>query len=302
MSFNAILLKDEIRISKIVSLRYFDYKDTDEEFETESNKYWEMVYVDKGQVVMEIDGKERVINQGQTVFHKPNESHRIVNSTVAVSQILTIAFLTPSKGIKDYENLIYTLRGTEKNIFANILFEGKETFFDFFNKPHLRELTKKTNQLIGSQQLLRIYLEQFLITVLRNIKVEKINQNTMKIISGKNVAYDVIDFLNTNITKKITFEDVVNHVHISKTGVKNAFSKLTGMGVMKYYNNLKIEKAKEYMAEGRYNMSQIANLLGYESIHYFSKKFKAVVGMTPTEYAKTVWPEFDKKEKGNIDE
>ena len=299
MEINAITLKDEIKISKIVSLRYFDFTDKDEPFEEESNKYWELVYVDKGQVVMEIDGVTRTINQGQTVFHKPKEPHRLVSSKVALSQILTIAFLSTSKSMEFYENLIYNLRGNEKNLFANILFEGKETFFDFFNKPHLRELTKKTNQLLGSQQFLRIYLEQFMLTVLRNKKVETISQNSIKQLTEKNIAYDVIDFLNNSLTKKITFDDVVDYVHASKTTVKNAFSKLTGMGVMKYYNILKIEKAKQYIADGRYNMSQIANLLGYDSVHYFSKQFKSIVDLPPTEYAKTVWPNYDKKEKEN---
>ncbi|MBQ4543736.1 MAG: helix-turn-helix domain-containing protein [Clostridia bacterium] len=116
---------------------------------------------------------------------------------------------------------------------------------------------------------------------------------------GKDIVSDIIEFLKCNIGKKIVFDDVVNYVHASRTTVKNAFSKEMGMGVMKYYNILKIEKAKQYIADGRYNMSQIANLLGYDSVHYFSKQFKSIVDVPPTEYAKTVWPNYDKKEKEN---
>ena len=40
--------------------------------------------------------------------------------------------------------------------------------------------------------------------------------------------------------------------------------------------------------EGSHNFTEIAALLGYNSIHYFSRHFKKVTGMTPSEYASSV--------------
>lgn len=51
---------------------------------------------------------------------------------------------------------------------------------------------------------------------------------------------------------------------------------------------MKIDYAKKYIRENDYNMSQIADILGYESIHYFSRQFKKVTGMSPTEYSKSI--------------
>ena len=45
-----------------------------------------------------------------------------------------------------------------------------------------------------------------------------------------------------------------------------------------------VEKAKEYLLMDELNATQIANLLGYESIHYFSRQFKNITGFSPTEY------------------
>ena len=57
---------------------------------------------------------------------------------------------------------------------------------------------------------------------------------------------------------------------------------------MQYFNYLKIERAKMLIREDNYNFTQIANILAYDSIHYFSKQFKKIAKMTPSEYASSV--------------
>ena len=57
---------------------------------------------------------------------------------------------------------------------------------------------------------------------------------------------------------------------------------------MEYYKITKLEKAKELIRQGDYTFTQIASILNYSSIHYFSKVFKKYLGMTPTEYSISV--------------
>ena len=58
--------------------------------------------------------------------------------------------------------------------------------------------------------------------------------------------------------------------------------------VIDYFVCLRIETAKEYIRNEKLNFSQIAEELGYSSQHYFSRQFRAVTGMTPTEYASSI--------------
>ena len=51
---------------------------------------------------------------------------------------------------------------------------------------------------------------------------------------------------------------------------------------------LKIEKAKDMIRLHHDNFTQISEKLGYNSIHYFSRQFKKVTGLTPTEYALSI--------------
>jgi hypothetical protein len=54
------------------------------------------------------------------------------------------------------------------------------------------------------------------------------------------------------------------------------------------YNELKIREAKKLIRQGQYNISQISDLLGFDSPQYFSRCFKNAVHMTPREYMESI--------------
>ena len=51
---------------------------------------------------------------------------------------------------------------------------------------------------------------------------------------------------------------------------------------------LKIDKAKQLISEDIYTVTEISEILGYSTIHYFSRHFKRITGMSPSQYAKSV--------------
>ena len=107
--------------------------------------------------------------------------------------------------------------------------------------------------------------------------------------SSKPELFDEItDFLAENTDKSLTLDDIAHQVGISKTTLKQLFSKLAGCGVCEYIIRMKINAAKTYIREGNYNFTEIAEMLGYSSIHYFSAQFKKRVNMTPSEYANSI--------------
>ena len=61
-----------------------------------------------------------------------------------------------------------------------------------------------------------------------------------------------------------------------------------GEGVIKYFIKLKIKEAKKLIKEGRYNMSEISDMLAFDTPQYFSKCFKNVTRMTPSEYKSSI--------------
>ena len=94
--------------------------------------------------------------------------------------------------------------------------------------------------------------------------------------------------MEQNIKKSLTVSQIAKHFLLSESGLKKIFSKDVGCGVTDFFNNMKIEKAKEYIREDSMNFTQIADELGFGSIHYFSRLFKKKTGMTLTEYRSSV--------------
>ena len=58
--------------------------------------------------------------------------------------------------------------------------------------------------------------------------------------------------------------------------------------VIELFLQMKIEFAKQLIREDQMNFTQISDFLGYSSIHYFSRQFKKITGMTPSEYSSSI--------------
>ena len=82
--------------------------------------------------------------------------------------------------------------------------------------------------------------------------------------------------------------DLAERCGYSENYFRQVFRESVGMAPNAYINQRKIAKAKELMLYSERNVTQIAEQLGYQSIHYFSRLFKKVTGITPTDYISRV--------------
>jgi AraC-like DNA-binding protein len=70
------------------------------------------------------------------------------------------------------------------------------------------------------------------------------------------------------------------------------FSDIENVSIEKYFILLKIEKSKEYLEKGQFNISEIAFKLGYSSPAHLANQFKQITDMTPTQYKNLVQSNF----------
>ncbi len=95
-------------------------------------------------------------------------------------------------------------------------------------------------------------------------------------------------YLKGNLSNNITFDEVRRYSRLSSTNLKVVFKEQTGTSVMDYWKKLKSEETNKRIMEELYNFTEIAAKLGYKSIHYFSRQFKNITNMTPSQYASSV--------------
>ena len=95
---------------------------------------------------------------------------------------------------------------------------------------------------------------------------------------------DLKNYIEENMSKNITLEELAAMVHINKTYFVKRFKILFGTTPIKFILNMRIEKSKQLILDGSLSMQQIAGAVGFNSLHYFSAAFKQCEGVSPTEY------------------
>ena len=275
-------LNDEIKISRLYTVHYFEYSKRFS-FTGESHDFWELVYADKGDVTVFADDKSFVLEQGNVIFHKPNEWHNVRANGVDAANITIITFASPSKAMSFFENKILSVGQKQKELLSKIVSEYTNAFKTPLNDPYTTHLERRSDAAVASEQLIKLFLCEFLILFLRNDPSGR--QRTVRSIHSSDATLNLlINYMEQNITKTVTLKELMEYSGTNRTAIENIFRENLGRGAVEYFLILKIELAKKYLPEDNYNITQISEILGYSSIHYFSRQFKKITGMTPTEY------------------
>ena len=275
-------LNDEIKISRLYTVHYFEYSKRFS-FTGESHDFWELVYADKGDVTVFADDKSFVLEQGNVIFHKPNEWHNVRANGVDAANITIITFASPSKAMSFFENKILSVGQKQKELLSKIVSEYTNAFKTPLNDPYTTHLERRSDAAVASEQLIKLFLCELLILFLRNDPSGR--QRTVRSIHSSDATLNLlINYMEQNITKTVTLKELMEYSGTNRTAIENIFRENLGKGAVEYFLILKIELAKKYLREDNYNITQISEILGYSSIHYFSRQFKKITGMTPTEY------------------
>ena len=133
-------LPSVVNISKIVTIHYYEFDKTFV-FNGEQHDFWELVYVDKGQVEIHRDDEKIVLSQGEIVFHRPNEFHSI-RALNSAPNFFVISFVCLSSAMLYFEKFHTVLDKNLKPFLASIISEAEKTFEIPKNDPSLKKLRK----------------------------------------------------------------------------------------------------------------------------------------------------------------
>jgi two-component system response regulator YesN len=110
----------------------------------------------------------------------------------------------------------------------------------------------------------------------------RVNEFKHKNISLK--VRGIMDYVEKHYAEPITLYDVSESIYISTYYASRIFKQETGKNFVDYLNEVRIEKAKEFLCDVQYKIYEVADLIGVQDAHYFSKIFKKHTGLTPSEY------------------
>lgn len=282
-------VRRDLHVHSLVTVHYFEYA-KDYRFGGEAHPFWELVYVDKGEVDATSDERLYHLTQGDILFHKPNEFHTLSANGVKAPNLVVIAFDSDSDAMTCFEGALFKAGEAERELFAKIIAEATAAFSSPLDNPATARLERAENGAFAAEQMLVLLLEQLLIRLLRREEHAPTARiaSSIKLRSDHDLVDRIIAFMQENTCGNLTFADVCHFSAQSATNLKTIFKGVTGVGVMSYYRALKISEAKRMLREGDGNITQIADRLGYTSVHYFSRYFKRATGMTPSEYTLSI--------------
>lgn len=283
-------IENVINIKGFNSIYYFEFG-KDFSHTPEKHDFWEMVYVDKGSVMAITNGIGCTLEQGQVIFHEPNEIHSHISDNKVSNNMLVISFTANDDAMQFFSKKCFTLDKTSKTLLSLFLQEAKNALVNLPNKYEDKRNLNFDNSPIGATQLLQCYFTEFLIRLIRNgdsLSEHIYSNEESRTIASNSIIELVKEYMYNNVTSQITLKNICEHFMIGKTQLSKIFKDNTGKSPMEYYHELKITEAKKMLREEYYSISEISDKLCFSSIHIFSRAFKNSVGFSPTEYKKSI--------------
>jgi two-component system response regulator YesN len=106
---------------------------------------------------------------------------------------------------------------------------------------------------------------------------------------NKSAVERATDFIQANLHREISLDDVAEQLHFTPSYLANLFKKATGETVVEYISRLKMERAAELVCDPDTKIAAVAQALGYNDRRYFSELFRRMFGCTPSEYRERFW-------------
>lgn len=98
---------------------------------------------------------------------------------------------------------------------------------------------------------------------------------------------DILEYINNNINKEITIDELSEIFFFNKTYIMKRFKSEIGLTIHSYINHIRIFNSLFYFKNDSYILN-IAIRNGFNSLEYFSETFKNIIGVNPRTYKKFI--------------
>ena len=278
--FNRIL--PNIQIREILGY-YYNVRNAGYEFKGEKHDYYELTFVDRGTLETTIEDTSYVINEKELMIYGPGQFHTQHISEGQSCSYITIVFsmvnITPEAYDAENELLLNKVFAYDKKIYTLLK--------DFVQESSV--------QIPYLNSLMTCLLQEIMIRLLRS---EFLSRKEEKPISLTRQHYQdellerILTYIDECICEPLTIAEICQKFSISRSSLQLLFKENLDQTPKKYISDLKLEKSCQLIREQKYSISEISLLLGFNSIHYFSRAFTHKYSMAPSEYSKQMFNQF----------
>ena len=284
-------LEDAATVSRICTIYYLEYT-KDYCSPGESHDFWELNYADKGTVYVSCGDEEYCIEQGSLILLPPNLHHRLRADGESPSNAFIVSFDAQSAALELLGCTVLKATPAMRELLKSVGDEGERAFQLPMPHPHRIqrvELQDRDDAPLGSQQIVRLRLEELLIHILRETGA----QGEARIFTSKAkfddcIAGQVMDAVERARFGPLRLDALTKELGYGKTYLSGVFKRVYGMSIMEKHAQLRLQEAKYLLREGEKTVAEIADRLGFSSPQYFSRFFSQREGMSPAQYGQSM--------------
>lgn len=253
---------------------------SDQDFENglHTQECYELTYMASGRGTCFTRGKYYDVHQGDVFILRTGDLHNIKSDNEAPLRFFYCGFdfdeADPRMSV--FRPLQELLNTTEMPL-ASDKFNMYTIFTNIFNEYMSRNAMRET--------VLETLLIELLCALYRDfVEVTKVNYApSERRPSSESLFYSIVQYMEQNIIGIRQLKEVSDHFGYAYSYISHIFSQNLNKTLKEYYNDLKISKAREFL-DHNMSVTEVSDMLGYTSIHSFSRFFRQQYGLSPTEY------------------
>lgn len=259
----------KIKVNEILS-SFYQVRKGNYIFPGEIHEYYELVYIDHGELDTTVENKEYHLEKYDLMLYYPGQFHAQSTEKEKTCSYLTITFDMDCTLDHDLKNKVFH---TNKDIYQVL-------------SKYMKAMQSKG---FLSKEYAMLHLKEAIILLYQSERNEETEiSNTMQEHYESTLLNEILVFIHNNVYTAFTVEDICQKFSVSRSTLQTLFNTNIKTTPKQYISNLKLKQAKLLIQEHKYTISEISDILGFTSIHYFSRKFKLQFGISPTDYAKSI--------------
>lgn len=248
---------------------------------------WELVFVIQGTVSAR-KGKEMVtLTEKQLILVQPGVSHDLRIDDPDTKTFVLAFVCSDDDYLFSLQNTVLQAEPSMLPMVEGMIRELTATFAAQTGKLRLYRFVPDANSPVGAEQMICCYLEQFLISLLRESARVRGNVASYSQFHKAFQTYltdQVTAYIRQHLSGQLTVQRIADHFHYSRARLSSLYKEATGISISQAITNILIQEAKRMLRSEGKSVSQISEELGFSSPQYFSHKFAKEVGMPPSQY------------------
>lgn len=225
-------------------------------------------YLTDGSGILNYDGKEYTLNQGDCVF---------INCQ-------TPYFHQSSEDLWSL-NWIHFYGPTIHSIYLKYIERGGQPIFHPADLAAFTSLWQDLYHIASSSAVLKdMKINEYLFSLLTLVMEQSWNPEAKLLSFKQHSLIDVKEYIDTHYAKKITLDRLSEMFSINKFYLERIFKEQFGVSIINYLTNIRITHAKRLLRFTSKSVEQIGLECGITPLYYFSRMFKQTEGISPSEY------------------